>query len=249
MSCYEWSHGKIVLPSGQFATFRKAFEEAERNKVESVFEMTQEFWKRLSPKERREQPAYRDAVSGFEWTGPPEFLHEARFVLIQHAARAVDSDASDMRPCRVLKGDLQWPNNRTRVFQNADLFITFDPGARTVEYTVHENNHAREWADNSMLGTLWNQQIARVRWTRNSGGVILGNDEYHREAALDSAGAGGSYVVAAYGYLGAKEAPGSVQPFINAEGQSIKVVTRVIRGGRLVSEFVPDHGRTFAGRW
>jgi hypothetical protein len=90
------------------------------------------------------------------------------------------------------------------------LTITLNRKTRTIRYDVGENNHAREHADATALGKAWHKAMADVRWTRGTGGVLLGNDEYQREAGEYSVGGGGSYVVEAYGYLGAAEAPGNV---------------------------------------
>ena len=41
------------------------------------------------------------------------------------------------------------------------------------------------------------RELGRLNWTRATGGVFSGNDEYNRDS-----GSGGNYITAAYGPLG-----------------------------------------------
>jgi hypothetical protein len=242
MSCYEWSSGTIVLPSNQYASFRKQIENVERQRVQTIFDATQKFWSGLGSVAKRSMETYFDRLQDDNNSGkfPEEYGPDIYWTLANKAKP---------KPRRVLKADLQWPTNRTEYFADGEFSLTFDSSTRSVRYNVSENNHARDWAEKTPLHRAFVSAIASVRWTRSSGGVILGNDEYHREAGYDNEGGGGSYVVSAYGYVGAKEAPQNTLPFINSEGQQVKVETHFVRGGRIVGKVVPDSGRMFSGRW
>lgn len=244
MSCYEWSRGTIKLPSAEFAKFRQAIQAAEQKKVQATFDASQKFWAGLSAKQKRSAEEYMKAVRALrteDWN--------LTWVLERHC--------KDGKPTRVLKSEMEWPTNRTTAFHDDDLSITFNAKEHTVTYDVGENNHAREHAAQTPIGRAFDEHIAKVRWAHGTGGVILGNDEYSREAGYDEPGGGGSYVVAAYGYLGIKEAPTNVGTFINTKGQRIKAEVKVTKWG-FVGKPVVDtrpqysgygYGRSGYSRW
>jgi hypothetical protein len=62
---------------------------------------------------------------------------------------------------------------------------------------VPSNNHACETARRHPVAAAFFAALGRVRWTRGSGGEIVGNDEYNRD--VDYEGGGANYVVDRYG--------------------------------------------------
>lgn len=236
MSCYEWSHGKIILPSAEFAPFRKAMQDAMFAKWKRAFDDSQAFWKSLTPRQKSNFDDFRKA------------LNDRRFDLdtmwlIDPTHRRLD------KPRRVLHSDVEWPTNRTTDFHESDLSLNFNRKERSVTFEVMENNHAREHADNTALARAFYSQIAKVKWTAGTGGVILGNDEYNRDAGYEDVGGGGSYVVAAYGYVGVRESPQHVAEFLNGKGQRVHVeVEYKQRTGRVVGKVVAGPARSSARR-
>jgi hypothetical protein len=73
--------------------------------------------------------------------------------------------------------------------------IEFD--GRKVTWSVPENNHACEHAREHLLARTLFDLLARVQWTRGSGGTITGNNEYNQDSR--DAGGGGNYVVQEFG--------------------------------------------------
>ena len=67
---------------------------------------------------------------------------------------------------------------------------------RTVIWDVAENNHAVQDERARPLAKFFFRKLDNLTWTRGSGGKIVGNDEYNREA--DYEGGGGAYVTATY---------------------------------------------------
>ncbi len=178
------------------------------------------FWKSLPGKATRNSESYLLELRARTFLPPEEIAQDVRWLL----GRKGDP------PKRVLKSDIAWPTNRTQDYHETDLSLTFVPDKHAVVYSVGENNHAREWANESILGKTWYEAINNVKWAHGTGGVILGNDEYSRESGYENEGGGGSYVVAAYGYLGVKEAPMHVStPFLNTKGQRMGVETKMGR--------------------
>jgi hypothetical protein len=220
VSCYEWSHGTIVLPSNQFAMVKTVVADAVTADYEKQYAQAQHIWTQATAKQKRSVDAYREYINGLT-------LHYAlAWKLIPY-----NSD----KPRRLKRTDWAFPTNRTVSFHEEDLSIGFDPKARTVTYSVGENNHAREHAAATVLHAGFYQAIGAVKWSNQSGGVILGNDEYNREAGYENEGGGGSYVVDAFGPMGAREAPGHVDKFMNAEGRwMMPEVTYTARSGQKV---------------
>lgn len=76
--------------------------------------------------------------------------------------------------------------------------VFFDHAKKAVTWRVDENNRAVEAAQETWLAKALFGALNRIpKWTRGSGGQIVGNDEYNREA--DYAGGGGNYVNHEYG--------------------------------------------------
>jgi hypothetical protein len=219
MSCYEWTHGQIVLPSAEVSRVWTALVDAVNADSQDKYDKAQALWKGLTRKQQTDSEAYRQAVWEHEYNLNLPYVRKGE------------------KPRRAKKTDYQWPTKATTTLRDDDLSISLDRQTRTIRYDVGENNHARDHADASPLGQAWHRVISTVKWTHGTGGVLLGNDEYNRESGEDYAGGGGSYVVAAYGYIGAKEAPGHVREFQTPKGW-VHVVLKAGRYGPK-AEFKP----------
>jgi hypothetical protein len=202
MSCYEWTHGEVKLPANEVSKVWKTLVAAVTADSQRKYDAAQAFWKGLTRKEQTDAEAYKKALYRRE-----DFGYDLPSV-----------DWTTNKPRRAKKTDYQWPTSTSTVLHADGLTITLNRKTRTIRYDVGENNHAREHADATALGKAWHKAMADVRWTRGTGGVLRGNDEYQREAGEYSVGGGGSYVVEAYGYLGAAEAPGNVGEFQTPTG-------------------------------
>ena len=111
---------------------------------------------------------------------------------------ATGNGAIPLRLRKPQKKDFPTAGNNICVFDDEDCSVVFDNDSKTARWTVHENNHAVEHARASVLGTAFFAAMAKVTWTRGSGGQIVGNDEYNQDAGRDYAGGGGSYVTAEF---------------------------------------------------
>lgn len=169
MSCYEWSQGTIILPSASFSPFRKAVQEAMHKKWKQSFDISQKFWQSLSIRQKSDWNEFRIALN-------------SSGIVDLDTMWLIDPMGKEQKPRRVQQSNVNWPNNRMMNFHDSDLSLSFIRETRTVEFSVSENNHAREHADATVLAGAFYDQIARVRWTHGTGGVILGNDEYNRDS-------------------------------------------------------------------
>lgn len=97
-----------------------------------------------------------------------------------------------------LKKDWPMATNKTRYFSIGEASITFsDDAKKTVIWDVPDNNHAPERAREHSVAKALFHALDRITWTRGSGGVISGNDEYNRENC--ESGGGSNYTVESYG--------------------------------------------------
>jgi len=233
VSNYQWSRGEIILPSAAFATVRKACQDAMHEKWKKAYDDAQRFWKSLTPRQKSDWDEFRKALNS------RRFDLDTMWLIDPMRRR-------ETKPRRVLQSDVDWPTNRTVDFHESDLSLHFQRENRTLTFSVADNNHSREWADQTVLAATFYDQMRKVRWTHGTGGVILGNDEYNVGGGRYHEGGGGSYVVAAYGYIGAKEAPNHVGDFLNGKGQWVHVETKVSRTGQITGTVKP--GRTPVSR-
>ena len=77
----------------------------------------------------------------------------------------------------------------------SDAYVKFTNATKTLVWDVSENNRAVEHAHDHWFAKLVFEALGKITWTRNSGGKIIGNDEYNRDAGREYEGGGGSYTV------------------------------------------------------
>jgi hypothetical protein len=89
-----------------------------------------------------------------------------------------------------------------------EVAIQLSDTDRTVRWSVDEHNHACETAREHHMGQQFFALLRKVKWTRGTGGKIVGNDEYNRDEGGQCEGGGGSYVTAEYGPKAESAMPG-----------------------------------------
>ena len=93
------------------------------------------------------------------------------------------------------------PLSRTKVksISCEEAEVRFNHKEKTITWEVEENNRAVDRAHQQWLWEAVSTALGRVKWTRGSGGNIVGNDEYNRYENSDSEGGGGNYVTHRFG--------------------------------------------------
>jgi hypothetical protein len=217
MSKYEWERGEIVIPSKEWAGFKKALRAA-FNKIQTqAFADAKRIYEGLMAKakgrrkvDRQEWEDWFDALAtkrvwdrytGYRGPGAPIQSYDAIRSVLQIPRLLYPSNLEGekiTRPVRPKKKDFPLANGKTRHFDSDDgMVILGDDKSRTVVWDVGENNRACDHARSHPMGQAFFALLDKVRWTRGSGGKIIGNDEYNRDS--DYEGGGGNYVTAEYG--------------------------------------------------
>lgn len=224
MSCYEWERGTIKLPSAEYIKVRKVCQDARNALSQKIYDHAQAFWKAIPAAAKRDPQFYRacahafcygtpkegdygynkkvpqfqgiaqyykDPYTGWDKTRGDEQLAQAVYDVLVYGKRY------DGPPTRIQKTDLPFATNKTTVYDCGEPSFRFDPEKKTVTWEVPENNHAREHAREHPLAKALFDALYKVKWTRGSGGEIVGNDEYNQDA--DYAGGGANYVIESFG--------------------------------------------------
>jgi len=197
MSRYEWERGDIVLPSAEWVKFRKSlitgFGIAQRQDFELLKKLHEQIAASIKGKRGVDVEAVvRQAV----FATPGQFKVIDEFAAVK---ALLNKDEATGR-CKLRsprKQDFPDPKQSMTQFDAEDGRIHLDNDKRTVTWNVPENNHACDRARESYMGQLLFRLLGQVKWTRGSGGEIVGNDEYNRDARYE--GGGANYVKNRFG--------------------------------------------------
>lgn len=206
MSCNEWEHGTIILPTKDVAPLKKALRDKHNAFCEKALADAKAKHKSITTKSidnyhqalghwRTANGGYLEPVSG-----------AADLVLscmLREQERAGKAPVTPTREHARQVGMAPLTNRDTtfRAMSNtgySEASITFD--GRTVTWDVPEGNHACDTARETVLAEVFFDYLDRIHFTRNTGGEIAGNNEYASESF--GVGGGANYLVIAYGPLG-----------------------------------------------
>lgn len=211
MSCYEWESGTITLPSTGpgSPTQIKAQLRAVGNEIhEATKARTIELHKKIGTRSLKK---YKNTLNELEFgernsqghryqdsTTITEIANDNAFAILRYMI--YDSERQNTAPRQPTIKDISTVapkyTNRDNTFYAEECSIEFN--GRTVNYNVPENNHARERADKHPLVKRFWGILDRVTWTRGTGGVTWGNDEYTRDSG-NYPGGGANYIIRTYG--------------------------------------------------
>lgn len=209
MSRYDWERGEILLPTAAVPTLKKTLRDAANAYHDAVL-----------------------AECVRLWTGPlartsSQKLYEER---LERAARDLPDQLSEAVMSvmyGIVGGSSRWrraesgPAPRPRMPRAADVeqvaprasvrSVSFGGGeewrividGHKLVYHSGDNNHQVERARSHPVVWRMFKALGAIDWTRGSGGVFYGNDEYHRESG--GPGGGGNYITSSFGPRGEAE--------------------------------------------
>lgn len=220
MSCYEWEAGTIKIPSAEWAGTKASIREAVNKRHEALFLVAEASYKELIEK----MPGFKAQVAAKTMSN--HNIERKAYDIIDgqletHARRSnrrvdqgdnyeifnkivVTHNPKTYKPItpklrKPLKKDFPIHNGSVNHLDDGDCSVTFDNDTRSIRWDVPENNHAVDNAREGTLGKAFFGAMKKITWTRESGGQILGNDEYNRDAGRDYDGGGGTLTKATFG--------------------------------------------------
>jgi hypothetical protein len=194
MSCYNWEHGEITIPTKAWAKFRTALIKAWNEREVEQLALAKRLHAKGKEAIQGKRGRARDlAMRDFVWDQQAGRNHH----LLGHVVRLengkhVLKNAPKKKDFKVL------PTSQSCTLHlDGDATITLNNTNRTVTWSVAENNRAVEHAHEHEIAKTLFRLLGRIAWTRGSGGEIVGNDEYNRDCS--HAGGGGNYVTRRFG--------------------------------------------------
>lgn len=212
MAKYEWEYGSLILPSKVFPGFIKKLVEKENIRIAEAWAAAKEVYGNLaelgatgkSLKGDKANELLTKAIQASKlWSQYlGKFPYDANYELLRAfglesvTARA-DARVKFSKPKKSKFLPVKMAAKGELIDPEGEAIITWDRERREVSWNVPENNHARDSARRGDFGKAFFQALREVQWTRGSGGVFMGNDEYNRKAGM-----GSNYVTAKFGPAG-----------------------------------------------
>jgi len=198
MSRNEWERGTIKLPTKAFSRVHGEVVDAENRYRDGLLELATRARDILLGKGKGKRGFSfiqewedRDA---FDYHRGEDFDCYIRFALFPGKAEKTD------KPRKPTKKNFAPANKRTMLFEHADFQIGFDRANSTVTWNVFENNHACDEARRHPVARALFQELRTMTWCRDTGGKIIGNDEYAQDSHEE--GGGANYMKDHYGPRG-----------------------------------------------
>jgi hypothetical protein len=198
MSRNDWEAGSLVIPSKEWAGFKRGLVAAYKDIVQAQFDSATKAHQFLMAKAKG-----RRKITRIEWGDWMDSLRLDDDQVREKVERVLDFglllSGKKSRPRRPMKKDFEFPNGKTTRFPAGweGMISLSDNKSRTVHWSTGENNHAVEDARESAMGRAFFRLLNRITWTRGSGGKFVGNDEYNQDD--DYEGGGANYVTLSYG--------------------------------------------------
>ena len=209
MSCYEWESGSFKLSVVEYSKLKKSFMSGVKALYTSAYDDAIKLYNKILAEGKGKR------LKGTDWFN---FYQKFRTVIdttsyfhvtkeldpfdlaMDSMFRKVDENGRRIfgKPLKPRRGD--FAIKIKNVFQFEEASINFSDKERKVYWDVSENNHACDRAAEHPIGKLFFKCLGKVNWTRGTGGVIVGNDEYRQDDR--EAGGGSNYIKQTYGPIG-----------------------------------------------
>lgn len=218
MSCNNWENGAIKFASAEWSPFKKKLQEGASKLLEADFAMALKLHASLEAQKKGQRgfdlkkafsneceqtvKGPRRSAYGGGYEDQPKYVFQMK-EYCDIARLLLSEDGETLR--KPLKKDFPKFTTASYHFEvdGGQASISLDNEARTAVWNVSENNHAVENAHESAMGKLFFKALDAIVWTRNTGGVLVGNDETERYSRAE--GGGANYVTYRYGPLGTKD--------------------------------------------
>lgn len=208
MSCYEWEAGRIKFSAKEWVPFRKEMMTEWVTRQERLYVHAAKVTETMKQEVKGARGPARSTILANTMAAYARKYALPLSVALE-VERAVldfnwDTQGFQLAHPKFSKKTFGLPCSSSRggTIQREDWTMTFDDAQRELIWEVSENNHAVDRARSHDFVHVVFDRLRHVKWTRGTGGVIVGNDEYSRDT--DCVGGGGNYITGSYGPRGAK---------------------------------------------
>lgn len=215
MSKYEWEKGEVKIPAREWRGFKEGVRGAHDRQQELARELAGAVYEAITREGRGKRGFDYQAAARTELNrkieGP---AYRGRWQMLGTANRyqSLDTERDTIlislfpkgedqrKPVKPKAKDFPKAGRKVSVFQAGEGRIALDDSTRTFIWNVPENNRACERAHEYAIAAATFAALDKIKWTRGTGGMITGNDEYNRESEHE--GGGRNYVNYRFGPLG-----------------------------------------------
>ena len=198
MSRHEWEKASITLPAAEYTKFRKEIQQTHNRYLTELHTHCVSIYYSLK--------AVGKGKRNFNFSAAlyDVAAHTLNRIYGSDVARTLHSDVrealfpytstptkNNRKPNLPKKKDIPFCKAKCRSISGPDFVIEFKDDCRTVLWSVPEGNHACSVAHLHPVGKAFFKRLESVKWTRTSGGTLVGNDEYNRASRHE--GGGGNY--------------------------------------------------------
>lgn len=211
MSKYEWESGSIRIPTREMPKLKKTVLNAALAYREKVLEQANRAQDRLAQKLKGARglnsfefdSAFRDVCGQLRVDDC--MFWEVESLISKSKKKNSLTTFNKITEKMVTEVLGKKPNSRTVSYDIGEASFGFN--GSEVFWDVPENNHAVDRAHEHPLAEALFRALGRINYGKNKrmGGVLVGNDEYNRDA--DWVGGGGNYVTSRFGPAGEAQSP------------------------------------------
>jgi hypothetical protein len=209
MSCYEWERGDVRLSTKEYARVKKTFIAIIKEDQTQNLNLANKLYNKIVAEAKGKRGVdysnlyhncrFEKSVSYSTWgtvTKSKDLDPADTFW-----TTCVNHENSSKRPLKPKKKDFLSKIDRKNLnFEHDDFSIQFIDRIKTISWIVEENNHAKDRAHEHPVAKKLFNLLNGVKWTRGTGGTIVGNDEYNQDS--DFVGGGGNYITMSFGPIG-----------------------------------------------
>jgi len=199
----EWESGSVIIPRQQWPQFRKSIVEKYNELLLEVFEEAEKWYELAKKAGCRKQDFNYSAWLYNNMKLTPNIVAAEAEHKVKRLIVSVDANGKTVlhRPKKKDLGLLpvsRSPNRWLRV--NSDARLALRDKETVFSWNVQENNHAVEGAWRTPMAQHLCALLDGIKWTRDTGGKFVGNDEYNQDC--DYPGGGANYVTRRWGPRG-----------------------------------------------
>lgn len=171
MSCYNWERGTIKIPAKEYIKFRNDIVRSWNERQARVLMQAKALHAKLKSKKTFDWSEASQVVR--QYCSEPEMCTDLLF------KRELFTEWKLRAPLKKNLSTVSTRGSNLHVIQLPEATITFNDTDKTVTWAVHENNRAVERAHTDPTARELFRLLHQIKWTRGSGGQIVGNDEYN----------------------------------------------------------------------